>query len=86
MSSLRTGDPEVWKQVALVSGLGFVLFASIGGGYLLGWLLDRKLGTSPIFAVIIAGVGLAGGLVEVLRVMKRAEREGGGDNHGSPQD
>jgi F0F1-type ATP synthase assembly protein I len=66
----------VWAQVGAVSGLGFVLFASIGGGYFLGWLLDRWLGTAPIFALILAGLGLAGGLIEVLQILKRVEKRG----------
>ena len=73
-----------WAQVGLVSGLGFVLFGSIGGGFFLGWLLDRWLGTAPIFALIMAGVGMAGGLIEILQIMKRVEKNGGGDNNRTP--
>jgi F0F1-type ATP synthase assembly protein I len=75
----------LWAQVGLASGLGFVLFASIGGGYFLGWLLDRWLGTTPIFGLILAGVGLAGGLIEILRIMKRVEEQDDSDNHGSSE-
>ena len=65
----------------MVSGLGFVLFAGIGGGYFLGWLVDRWLGTAPIFALILAGMGLAGGLIEILQIMKRVEKSAGGNNN-----
>jgi len=58
----------------MVSGLGFVLFAGIGGGFFLGWLVDRWLGTAPIFGLILAGLGLAGGLIEILQIMKRVEK------------
>ena len=79
MSTGRGEQSNLWTQVGLVSGLGFVLFAGIGGGYFLGWLLDRWLGTEPIFGLILAGAGLAGGLMEVLRIMKRVEKHDGDD-------
>jgi F0F1-type ATP synthase assembly protein I len=69
--------------VGLVSGLGFVLFGAIAGGYFLGWLLDRWLGVVPIFELIMAGVGLAGGLVEILQIMKRVEKYESGDDNGA---
>jgi F0F1-type ATP synthase assembly protein I len=75
----------LWAQVGLVSSLGFVLFAGIGGGFFLGWMVDRWLGTEPIFALITAGVGLAGGLIEILQIMKRVEKRGDSDDHGSSE-
>jgi F0F1-type ATP synthase assembly protein I len=82
MSIGRSSQSGLWAQVAIVSGLGFVLFANIAGGYLLGWVLDRWLGTPPIFALIMAGLGLAAGLIEILQIMKRVEKQAGGDAHG----
>jgi F0F1-type ATP synthase assembly protein I len=65
-------------------GLGFVLFGGIGGGYFLGWLVDRWLHTSPVFGLIFGCVGLAGGLIEVLQIMKRAEKsDGNGGSSGN---
>jgi len=63
----------------MVSGLGLVFFTSIAGGYFLGWLLDRWLGTAPLFGLILAGVGMAVGLVEVLKIIKRAEKRDSGN-------
>jgi F0F1-type ATP synthase assembly protein I len=71
----------MWAQVVMVSGLGFVLFASIGGGYFLGWLVDRWLGTAPIFGLILAGLGMVGGLIEILQIMKRVEKRAGGNDN-----
>jgi F0F1-type ATP synthase assembly protein I len=69
--------------VAIFSGLGFVLFASIGGGFLLGWFLDRWLHTAPVFGLIGAGAGLAGGLVEILQILNRVEKRDRGNNGSS---
>jgi F0F1-type ATP synthase assembly protein I len=75
----------LWQTVSIYSGLGFVLFGSISGGYLLGWLLDRWLGTTPIFALIVAGLGLAGGLVKILQILKRVEKRASGNSNGSSE-
>ena len=83
MSDRRDDQSGLWKTVGAVSGLGFVLFASIGSGYFLGWLLDRWLGTTPIFALVAACLGLAGGLIEILQILKRVEKRGGRNNNGS---
>jgi len=83
VSARRSDQSDFWQTVSIYSGLGFVLFGSIGGGYLLGWLLDRWLGTTPIFALIVAGLGLAGGLIEILRVLKRVEKRASENNNGS---
>jgi F0F1-type ATP synthase assembly protein I len=79
----QTIQSSVWRQVAAFSGLGFVLFCSIGGGYLLGWLLDRKLGTTPLFAMILAGFGLAGGLIKIVQYINRVDKREGVDGDGS---
>ena len=85
MSVGRKDQSGVWAQVGLVSGLGFVLFGAIGGGYFLGWWLDRWLGTAPILGLIMAGFGLAGGLIEILQILKRVEEHESGEDNGSPR-
>jgi len=85
VSERRSEQSDLWAQVGMVSGLGFVLFASIGGGYFLGWLMDRWLGTAPIFGLVLAGLGLAGGLIEILQIMKRVEKRAGGNDGGSSE-
>lgn len=75
----------MWAQVGMVSGLGFVLFGAIGGGYFLGWWLDRWLGTAPILELVMAGVGLAGGLIEILQILKRIEKHESRDDNGPSQ-
>ncbi len=65
---------DIWAQVAYYSSLGFVLPAGAVAGYIAGWALDRWLGTAPVLAVILAILGAAGGLVEVLRILSQAEK------------
>jgi len=75
----------LWEHVALFSGLGFVLFGCIGGGFLVGWFLDKWLGTVPIVTLIGSGLGLAGGVLELLQIMKRVEKRDR-ENDGSSED
>ncbi len=63
----------LWAKVAYYSGLGFILPAGAAGGFGLGWLLDRWLHTSPIFALLLGMAGAAVGVVDILRLLKRAE-------------
>lgn len=77
----KSSDP--WAQVGIYTSLGFILFGGIAGGYFLGWLLDNWLGTAPAFGLGIAAIGFAGGFVEVLRILKRLEKRGSGNDTGT---
>jgi F0F1-type ATP synthase assembly protein I len=69
--------------VGIYTSLGFILFGGIGGGYFLGWLLDSWLGTTPALSLGIAAVGFTGGFIEVLRILRRLEKDGNGDHTGA---
>ena len=55
--------------------MGFILPAGALAGAAAGWLLDHWLHTSPVLTVILALIGAAAGLTEVLRILGRAERD-----------
>jgi F0F1-type ATP synthase assembly protein I len=69
-------DSRGWIRLA---GLGFELAASIAGGALLGWWIDRELGTAPRALAILAGIGALGGLYNLIRsalaAARRAEQQ-----------
>jgi F0F1-type ATP synthase assembly protein I len=67
----RNAQPA-WLRLA---GLGFELAASIAGGALLGWWLDRRLGTEPKLLIVLAAVGIVGGLYNVIRLALSASRD-----------
>jgi len=75
----------LWAQVGFYSSLGFILPAGAVGGFGLGWLLDRWLHTSPVFALILGLLGAGAGLIDILRILTRAEKRDDADesNHGS---
>ncbi len=78
MSPLPGGQSDLWSQVAYYASLGFILPAAAAAGYGLGWLLDRWLHTSPLLSIICTMLGAAGGFIEILQVMKRAEAHANG--------
>jgi len=76
---------SLWAQVGFYSSLGFILPAGAVGGFGLGWLLDRSLHTSPLFALILGLAGAAAGLLEILRILSRSEKRDASDElHDGP--
>jgi F0F1-type ATP synthase assembly protein I len=74
---------NLWAQVGLYTSLGFILPAGALLGGAGGWLLDRWLRTSPLLAVTMGFLGAAAGLIEVLRILSRAEKNADSDHSSS---
>jgi F0F1-type ATP synthase assembly protein I len=77
---------NLWTKVAFYSSLGFILPASVVGGLLLGWYLDRCLHTTPVLAVALGFLGAAAGLAEILRLLTREEKRERGNDSGDRSD
>jgi ATP synthase protein I len=73
----RQGDPS-WRAGQLV--LSHLVGAPLGAG-IVGWLLDRWLGTKPWLMLALLFVGFAVGVWDVLRISKTTS--GGGSGTGS---
>jgi F0F1-type ATP synthase assembly protein I len=71
---------NVWAQAALYASLGFILPGAAVGGLAIGWLLDKWLRTSPVLTLVMTGLGAAGGIIELLRILQRAEKRGNADS------
>jgi F0F1-type ATP synthase assembly protein I len=78
------GQKGLWAQVAFYSSLGFIIPGGAVGGYFFGWFLDEHLHTTPVLGIIGGLAGTAGGIVEVLQLVTRAEKrsEDGNDSSG----
>ena len=61
------------RKLGLALSVGTVISASVVGGVLLGYLLDRWLMTAPWLTVAGVILGTAGAFVNVYRIMKRLE-------------
>jgi F0F1-type ATP synthase assembly protein I len=57
--------------LALFSEIGLILLVTTLGGSLLGYWIDRQLGTVPIFVVVGLLVGLGAGARLVYRLITR---------------
>lgn len=85
MAPRRGKQADLWAQVAFYSSLGFILPAGAACGYLAGWALDAWLHTSPLLGIVMGFAGAAGGVIEVLRILARAEkRESENDSESGP--
>ena len=85
MSPLAGRQSDLLAQVAYYASLGFILPAAAAVGYGIGWLLDRWLldrwlHASPVLSIIFAMLGAAGGFIEILQMMKKAEERAARDN------
>lgn len=79
---MRRGEKQsdLWAQIGFYTSLGFIIPGGIVAGYVLGWLLDQWLHTGRVLALIMAFLGAAGGFVEVLQILLRAEKRADRNN------
>jgi ATP synthase protein I len=63
------------RQFGLALELPFVMVSAIVVGGVFGYLLDRWLGTKPVFLLILGGLGFYAGVRDVLR---RLGKDGNG--------
>jgi F0F1-type ATP synthase assembly protein I len=70
-------DPEGFaRQLANVMDLPFVLVGSVLIGAGLGYLLDKRFGTSPVLALLLGALGFAGGMYELIRRLSGRRKNG----------
>ena len=68
-------DEETNRKTGLAYAAALSLFAAVVAGLIIGWLLDRWLGTNPVFTLIGLAVGIAAGARDFFRVIKRWQSE-----------
>ncbi len=62
------------SQTLSGAGMGFEFAAAIVGTTLLGWLLDKWIGSTPIWTLVGALVGIVGGTYNLIRTAYRLDR------------
>lgn len=71
----RRMPAEDQNETNIKSGIAYgaavSLFAAVVGGLIVGWLLDRWLGTSPWLLVVGLILGAAAGFYEFIRATSR---------------
>ena len=71
---------DVWAQVGFYSSLGLIVPAGAVAGCAAGWYLDRWLHISPVLTVVLGFLGAAGGFIELLQILRRAEKDADRNN------
>ena len=69
------GGDEPPPRLDYGSGLqaGIEVVAGVGFGTLLGWALDRWLGTMPLFLIVLFMLGAAAGVLNAYRHLRRMQ-------------
>ena len=70
------GQDYKWmKKAGLASGIGITLVLATVMGGLMGYGLDRLLGTKPWMLIIFTILGIAAGFVEMIRMVIRLSKD-----------
>ncbi len=69
-------EPSVWRELARLSSIGVVFGSATAIGLLMGYGLDRLLGTSPWLTIIFALFGIAAGFLNFFRDVGLLGRRG----------
>lgn len=69
---MKEESPFEWLYyLTLVTQLGFVVVVTILVGFGIGYFIDKKTDTSPVFTVIFLVIGIAGGLFNAYQMIMR---------------
>lgn len=81
----RPGEKyDLIRQVGLLTAVPFILAIAPLIGYFFGTFLDRRLGTSPVFMIIMIILGFVAGGRQVYRLVNLASRESDREDQGRP--
>lgn len=69
------GERDTKRSWVGLASSGFELAAAVGGFAALGWWIDRQRGSSPWGLLIGAGLGLVGGLYNLVKAALAAGRQ-----------
>lgn len=68
-------SPTTLGSLGALSAVGIAFVLAVVFGFLIGFVLDRWLGTSPLFIIVFFFFGLAAGIVNVIRTAKAVSEE-----------
>jgi ATP synthase protein I len=66
---------EINRKSSLAYGAAISLFAAVVAGLIIGWLLDRWLGTRPWLLVVGLVLGAAAGFYEFIRATSKLSQD-----------
>lgn len=75
--------PRLMRELALAMELPFVLVGAVVMGGVIGYFIDRWLGTAPVFLIVLGVVGTYAGIREVMRRLPKGEPPKNGPGQGT---
>lgn len=73
----RSKRRSFYRIAGELINLGLVFPAAIAVGYVIGFFLDRRLGTGPWLVVVFSAIGAAAAFINLFRVASRIQDENG---------
>jgi len=64
-----------WRTTAILSSAGLTLAAGAALGFLVGYLLDQRLHTSPWLVLVPGTLGVVAGFRQLIRALNRVSAE-----------
>ena len=74
-SKRHDSQTPILRRAGLYLGVAFELPGTIVGGLVVGYFLDRYLGTSPWFLIVVTAVAFVGAFVRLVRWVQFFSRE-----------
>jgi ATP synthase protein I len=71
----KPSGPTTVGSLGALSAVGIAFVLAVVFGFLIGLGLDRWLGTSPLFMIVFFFIGVAAGIVNVVRTASAVGRE-----------
>lgn len=68
-------DKSSLGSLGALSAVGIAFVLAVGIGFLVGYLLDRWLGTAPLFIIVFFFAGVAAGILNVVRTANAVSRD-----------
>ena len=73
--ALKRPDGDLWRLALRATSLGWELALPIFGGVLIGYLLDRLLGTRYVMTLGFLMLGIAAGFYNVIQSIQRVDEQ-----------
>ncbi len=68
-------DKSSYGSLGALSAVGIAFVLAVLIGFLVGYALDNWLGTSPLFIIVFFFLGIAAGIVNVVRTANAVGRQ-----------
>jgi F0F1-type ATP synthase assembly protein I len=72
---VKRDDGRIWREALRATSLGWDLALPIFAGVLVGYVLDRALGTTYVFTLGLLFLGIATGFYNVLHSIQRMDEQ-----------